>query len=309
MSPTSTIIITGGNGSLGSKIALKLTKDFPGFYHLVLTARNTESEIIRQISAELRAQNSSFSWESCDLASFKSVNAFTDIIKKTVSDGSIPKLHGLINSAAVSSNATKNITADGFDVTYQTNVLSPILLISNLVDCLPVGSVVVNVASAAHNLGRVDYFENLNESAGGKLSLTESLTKYGSSKLLLIMSGYIIQRKLLGRVKLVASDPGGMSGGSRLSTDPHWFLRALRIVLIGLRPIVRLASKSAINPPEVPAQAISKFFLDNADTAGKYFILDDESKSSGLSLDPAKQDEVWMLILKDFKRKSISLKL
>ncbi|RFU36209.1 hypothetical protein B7463_g87, partial [Scytalidium lignicola] len=309
MAPTRTIILTGGNGSLGSKIACCLAKDYPGLYHIVLTARNITSESARQASDELRLHTFAFSWETLDLASFQSVNNLTATIKEKIAKRALPKLYGIINSAGISTNQTKRITGDGFDLTYQTNVLSPMLLISNLLDILSPKGIIVNVASAAHSLGEIDYFRNLNEENGpDKLSLKGGLTKYGSSKLLIIMAGYVLHRKLEGKVQIAALDPGGMSGGSRLSSDMHWFLSASRTLLTGLRPLVRLAMKSAINPPEVPAQAISDLFKNNANVDGKYFILDDESKPSPLCLDKAKQDEVWGYLLEDFKGKNIALK-
>lgn len=62
--------------------------------------------------------------------------------------------------------------------------------------------------------------------------------------------------------------------------------------------------KDAINPPTVPAKAIVDLFGDpnkhgkEVWKTGKHFILDDEKRSSALSLDKEKQDEVWKMASK-----------
>lgn len=62
--------------------------------------------------------------------------------------------------------------------------------------------------------------------------------------------------------------------------------------------------KEAINPPAVPAEAIAGFFGDSKESnevwkTAKFFVLDDEKKSSPLSLDENKQDEVWKMVSGD----------
>jgi hypothetical protein len=101
-------------------------------------------------------------------------------------------------------------------------------------------------------------------------------------------------------------DPGTMSGPSRLcGEDPNLFFRILIPTLTLFRPVLRRVKKAAINPPEVPAKAIASMFEekkwanDEAWVIGKNFVLDDEIKSSALSLDEGKQDEVWRLVMKE----------
>jgi hypothetical protein len=90
-----------------------------------------------------------------------------------------------------------------------------------------------------------------------------------------------------------------------LGDDHHWGFRILYSTLIFLGPVLRLARKEAINPPDVAAKAIAKFLGDEKAKddepwkIGKQFVLDEERKSSVLSLDEGKQDEAWKKIMGD----------
>lgn len=60
--------------------------------------------------------------------------------------------------------------------------------------------------------------------------------------------------------------------------------------------------KDAYNPPEVPAKAIAELFgRIETSFGGKYFVLDDEVKSSATSLDEKFQDDVWEEVCKDLR--------
>src|ERR1035438_10054285 len=100
-------------------------------------------------------------------------------------------------------------------------------------------------------------------------------------------------------------DPGTMNGPSRLcGEEPNLFFKILIPTLTLFGPLLRRVKKAAINPPEVPAKAITGMFEekkwanDEVWERGKNFVLDDEVKSSPLSLDEGKQDEVWGLVMK-----------
>jgi len=108
------------------------------------------------------------------------------------------------------------------------------------------------------------------------------------------------------KVRFIVLDPGTISGpGRMLGDDHHWGFRILYSTLIFLGPVLRLARKEAINPPDVAAKAIAKFLGDEKAKddepwkIGKQFVLDEERKSSVLSLDEGKQDEAWKKIMGD----------
>jgi hypothetical protein len=76
-------------------------------------------------------------------------------------------------------------------------------------------------------------------------------------------------------------------------------------ILGALGPALRLVKKDAINSPSVPAKAIADLFGSPKESengvwkTGKSFVLDDEKKSSALSLKVEKQDEVWRNVSRD----------
>lgn len=94
-----------------------------------------------------------------------------------------------------------------------------------------------------------------------------------------------------------------MSGDSNLGTRAHSIIRAATIVLWVIGPVLRYLKKDAYNQPKVPAKAIAGLFLEqstgNGNAGGKYFILDDEAKSSSVSLDEKLQNEAWRNICED----------
>ena len=75
------------------------------------------------------------------------------------------------------------------------------------------------------------------------------------------------------------------------------------MVLLGIfAPVVRLLRKDAYNPPEVPAKAVADLLGSRKKSlGGKYFVLDDEVKSSATSLDEKLQDEIWEKISRDLE--------
>ncbi len=94
-------------------------------------------------------------------------------------------------------------------------------------------------------------------------------------------------------------DPGGMSGDSNLGLD-HWILNSSKAVLGVLSPLLRRVKKDLYNPPDVPARAVADLFVEGQNAlGGKYYVLDDETKSSEASLEVIGQEEVWKKISGD----------
>jgi hypothetical protein len=96
-----------------------------------------------------------------------------------------------------------------------------------------------------------------------------------------------------------------MNAGGRLHVDEHhWVFPILYGILSVLGPILRPFKKEVINAPAVPTKAIADLFGNPKDgdevwKTGKYYVLDDEKKSSAVSLDQKTQDEAWKIICKD----------
>ena len=91
-------------------------------------------------------------------------------------------------------------------------------------------------------------------------------------------------------------DPGGMAGPSRLRAAAPWSVRVAHHTRSGLRPILRLVSRSAINKASVPGKAIAKvaFRHDTVEhwRRERYYIL--ESECEAASVVPALSDGAQM---------------
>jgi NAD(P)-dependent dehydrogenase (short-subunit alcohol dehydrogenase family) len=200
MAPQSTIIITGGTGSLGSSLARTLETSYPGRFYLLITCRNTEDEHAKAISDFLKSKNGAFSVEKLDLSDLEAVKAFAENVKSKIGSGELPPLGGggVVSSAAYQTFFKGRKGKSGKDVMYTVNTLAPTLLIRRLLPVLLGGGTVVNVGSAAHEIGRVDYFEGKEEEVkeGEKVGFMEGMKRYGSTKMLTLMVGYAFQRKL-----------------------------------------------------------------------------------------------------------------
>jgi NAD(P)-dependent dehydrogenase (short-subunit alcohol dehydrogenase family) len=200
MAPQSTIIITGGTGSLGSSLARVLETSYPGRFHLLLTCRNPDDEHAKTISTFLESKKGSFALEKLDLSDLDGVRTFVGDVKARVASGELKGLvgGGLVNCAA---NQTFFKGQKWKDVMYTVNCLAPALLMRGLLGVMleGEGSTVVNVGSGAYEIGRCDYFEGKEESEGKegeKVGFLEGMKRYGSCKLVTMMVGFAFQRRL-----------------------------------------------------------------------------------------------------------------
>lgn len=91
-------------------------------------------------------------------------------------------------------------------------------------------------------------------------------------------------------------DPGGMAGESNLRTRAPLSVRVAHQTRAGLRPLMRIVSRSSINRANVPAKAIAKVAfqggkLGKCETE-RYYILDSEYEAA--SVLPVLRDETWI---------------
>ncbi|KAL4878899.1 Anp1-domain-containing protein [Aspergillus karnatakaensis] len=314
-----TAIITGGNGSLGSEIAVAIAKTQP-YVHLLLLARDIRSESVKEVRERIRLIGPrSLEVLKVDLASFNSVVSFADMTVERVQNREIPPVILLVNSAAMSSYTTDQVTRDGHDPVYQTNCIAPFLLTVSLLEAFRAGdgtpnggARVINIGCSSMSKGSLDYFENqgpeVSAVPGTALSAKEANKRFGSSKLLMSAAMYALRRSLVltGNISLniYTLDPGGMTGESHLAEAVPLSVRMTHQTRNGLRPFLRVFSKSAINKTSVPAKVISKvaFRSDTVENWGRerYYILDSEYEAGSVipaMRDPKKMDALLKKML------------
>ncbi|KAL2819099.1 Anp1-domain-containing protein [Aspergillus granulosus] len=305
-----TAIITGGNGSLGSEIAVAIAKTQP-YVHLLLLARDIRSESVKQVRERVRLIGPrSFEVLKVDLASFNSVVSFAELTVERVHNKEIPPVTLLINSAAMSSFVSDQVTRDGHDPVYQTNCIAPFLLTVSLLEAFRAGdgtpnggARVINIGCSSMSKGTLGYFEgpdSVGVQNGAPLSAKEGNKRFGSSKLIMSAAMYALRRSLVltgnFSLNIYTLDPGNMTGESHLTTATPLSVRMAYQTRTGLRPVLRVFSKSAINKASVPAKVIARvaFQRDTVETWGRerYYILDSEYEAG--SVIPALRDRQQM---------------
>ena len=95
-----------------------------------------------------------------------------------------------------------------------------------------------------------------------------------------------------------------MSGASRLWPGRPLLFGFVEQVLSLLGPFIRVFMKSAINHPSVPAKAISDLFAEPGSKKASFYILDDEKKSSDISMDEGLQNKAWKFVMDDLAKDS-----
>lgn len=133
-----------------------------------------------------------------DLASPRDVRALArDFVSR------FDHLDVLVNNAGVDVG-TRSTTPEGLELTFAVNYLAPFLLTNLLLDVLKASapSRVLNVASAAHRAGRIDFDDLQSERRFGQRA-------YNNSKLALVVFTYELARRLQGTgVTANCVDPG-----------------------------------------------------------------------------------------------------
>ena len=269
-----TSIVTGANSGIGLAVATELAR-MGGTVVLVCRDKSRGEAALEGIKKA--SGNEKVELMVADLASLQSV-------RKLASDfmAAHEHLELLVNNAGVLIG-TRTTTVDGMETTFVVNYLSHFLLTNLLLDLLKRSAParVVNVTSAAHFSGRMD-FDDLQEERSYRASRS-----YAQSKLAQVLFTHELAKRLSGTgVTANSVHPGAVR--------THWgdegglFGIGVRIA----RPFMASPEKGARTPlyaatsPEV--EGIS----------GKYFSNMKEATSSKESYDEAEARRLWDVSLK-----------
>ena len=144
-----TTVITGATSGIGKETALGLAKKDHALYLLVRNVPKGEAlkkDIIAQTG------NKNIHVVKCDLADLQSVREAADEL-----NGKLVSINVLINNAG-GIFAEKQLTKDGFEMTFATNHLGHFLLTLSLMPLLEKGHArVINVSSSAHQMGKPNF--------------------------------------------------------------------------------------------------------------------------------------------------------
>ena len=178
------VVITGATGGLGYQSALALAG---AGAQVVLTGRNPEKGAAALKNIRASHPGAAIRYETLDLASLASVQSFAECFRRQHDTLDI-----LINNGGVMAPPTRQVTADGFELQFETNYLSHFALTARLLPLLMQsrGARVVNLSSLAHRFGASMHFDDLNGQHGYK-----AFAAYGQSKLAMLMFTFELQRR------------------------------------------------------------------------------------------------------------------
>ena len=178
-----TFVITGSNSGIGYEAALVLAQRGA---EVILACRSQEKgqKALEQLRAG--APGAKAKLMKLDLSSLASVRAFADQVKSEHG-----RIDALINNAGLMA-IPRATTADGFEMQLGTNHLGHFALTGLLFGrLLETGSArVVNVASQAHRMGKINFADLMGEKRYEKWSA------YGQSKLANLLFTFELQRRI-----------------------------------------------------------------------------------------------------------------
>lgn len=171
--PIKTTVITGATSGIGKETALALAKKGHALYLLVRDMEKGEAARKEIIAA---TNNQDIFIVHCDLADLKTVKAAADIL-----EAKLFAINVLINNAG-GVFPTRQLSADGVEMTFAANHLGHFVLTLNLMPLLEKGQArIINVSSEAHKTGRIDFEDLMSEKAYSPMRV------YGKAKLFNIL--------------------------------------------------------------------------------------------------------------------------
>ena len=261
------VVVTGANTGIGKAAALALARRGA---HVVLVCRSEERG--RQALAEVRsaAVDGGADLVAIDLASLAAVRAgAAEILARHA------RIHALVNNAGMVS-MQRQVSADGYELTFAVNQLAPFLLTELLLPRLTASAParIVNVASEAHRRCQMRWDDVLLERS------YSAVFAYAQSKLANILFTRELARRIAGSgVTANAVHPGVVA------TD--LVRRAPLPVRWGFRLFGLTVEKGAQGPVMLAE--------DTSGVSGRYFKRTREATPSAAARDDAAAARLWAL--------------
>lgn len=263
------ILVTGGTSGIGKVAATELARMGAS---VVIVGRNHGKTAA--IVEEIRAQTDNIRVDGlvADLSSLAEVRKLAADFKKRYQ-----RLDVLLNNAGAVFTQ-RQVSADGYEMTFALNHLNYFLLTNLLLDVLKASAParIVNVSSGAHTGGRLDFSDLQSE----KYS---SWKAYSNSKLANVYFTYELARRLQGTgVTVNALHPGFVATNFGVSNGGF------------MQGIMKVAQLGAISPEKGAQTSIYLASSPEVEgVTGKYFSDKKETRSSAISYDEAIAAQLW----------------
>ncbi len=266
-------LVTGSTSGLGKITARELANRGAT---VVLVGRNREKGEATQAEIRRETGNENVDLLIADLSLLQDVRHLATEFQQKYQH-----LDVLVNNAGAM-HSSREITSEGFEVTFVVNYLAPFLLSELLIETLKASAParIVNVSSQLHRIGSIA-FDNLQ----GEKRYT-MMGSYAQAKLAMIFSTYELARRLEGTgVTVNVMSPGQMTGDN-FNAGVTGFLALYTKIST---PFVMTAEKGAqteiylATSPQVEG------------VTGKCFVNGEEKKSSKSSYDQTLGQRLWQV--------------
>ena len=275
------VIITGANSGLGFETAKKIAR-ISKDYRIILACRNLQKGREAKDAIVSGSGNGNIEVMRLDTASLESVRRFAEEYERS----GYGRIHALLCNAGIS-GAHTGLTADGFDIVFQTNHLGHFLLTSILLPAMEPDALIFATSSDMHDppMGGMEWpgTEALAHPNG---AFATSNTRYSYSKLCNLFFIYELSRRLKNQgcgVKANAFNPGLM----QTSFAP---------VNKAMLSFVKMTMPDRCGDLDKSSDAYAALVTDKTlvKDSGLYYDRSTISKlSSRLSYDPVYQEELW----------------
>lgn len=263
-------IVTGASSGMGKEAALGLAGEGST---VVLACRNESKGKMALEEIRRKSGSSSLELMILDLADLRSVRRMAAEFQETHS-----RLDVLLNNAGLILTK-REVTVDGFEMTFQVNYLSHFLLTHLLLDSLKrsAPSRVINVSSSAHTSAHV-HFDDLQCE-----KRYSAFRAYGQSKLAQVLFTYELARRLAGtEVDVNCLHPGAVASNWGRGSG-SWLSAGLRLVSVFMKSPQKGAETSIFLATAPGLEGVT----------GKYFSNNLETKSSAESYDQEYGKRLW----------------
>jgi len=268
-----TVLVTGGTNGIGLVTARELARMGA---QVTILSRNAEK--CAAVAASIRtATGNPVEFIAADLSNLAGIMQAAATFKQRHTH-----LHVLVNNAGAMF-ARRQLTSDGYEITFALNHLSYFLLTILLLDILKASAParIVNVSSDAHEGATVD-FDDLQ----GEKHFT-GMRAYGQSKLANILFTYELARRLKGSgVTVNALHPGFIATGFARNNGIFYNL-GMKVIGFFIRKPDQGAQTSIYLASSPEVEGVS----------GKYFVDCKAVDSSPLSHDRAMAEKLWQVSL------------
>lgn len=256
-----TYVVTGSTDGIGQHTAISLAK---AGGNVIVHGRSKERV---EASTERVKQASSGGWVKsylADLSSLDSVRHFAEALRKDHES-----LDVLINNAGVFEPKYKK-TGDGFEMTWQVNVMAPFLLTSLLFDRVKERVVIVSSMSAGSHID----FDNLNQEKGYSSHDAYSLSKLAEMAITSQLANRVGTKLKSQKPTVNCLDPGNIS---------------TKMLMTGW---------NMVGTPLHQANGVTRLAADPSleDVTGKYFMYDQPSRMPREATDVKIQQRLWDIL-------------